>query len=299
MDRFKEMQVFVRIAERRSFTLAAEDLFIPRTTVTNLIKRLEVRIGTTLLERTTRQVNLTHDGEVYYHRCIKLLAELEEIEHSFSNASPKGVLRVNLQGTLAKHFVMPALHEFLEQYPDITIHIAEDDRLIDLVKEGVDCVLRAGELQDSSLIAKRLAIMQQTTVASPKYIKEYGTPIHLGDLIQHRTVGYSLDALSKPATLDFMVEKKKKSIQLATLATVAGAELYTSAALTGLGLIQVPKYRIINELKKGKLIEVLKNFPPPSMPVSVVYPQNRHLPSRTQVFMQWLTTKFHPFNEQN
>jgi DNA-binding transcriptional LysR family regulator len=292
LDRFKEMQVFVRIAERRSFTLASEDLFIPRATVTNLIKRLEIRLGVTLLKRTTRQVNLTHDGEIYYHRCVKLLAELEEVEHSFSNASPKGILRVNLQGTLAKHFVMPVLNEFLEQYPDITIHIAEDDRLIDLVKEGVDCVLRAGELQDSSLIAKRLALMSQVTVASPKYIQGYGKPKELDDLSQHWTVGYSLDVLSKPATLDFMVGKKQQSIELPTLATVAGAELYTSAALTGLGLIQVPKYRIVNELNKRQLIEVLPDCPPPSMPVSVVYPQNRHLPSRTRVFIQWLTKQF-------
>jgi len=286
------MQVFVRIAERRSFTLAAQDLFIPRATVTNLIKRLEARLGTRLLERTTRQVNLTHDGEAYYHRCIRLLADLEDLDHGFSNASPKGLLRVNLQGTLAKHYVMPALNEFLTQYPDITIHVAEDDRLIDLVKEGVDCVLRAGNLQDSSLIAKRLAVMQQVTVVSPEYIQRYGEPQDLNDLSQHWTVGYSLDVLSQPTSLDFMVNKQLSSIEMSTLTTVAGAELYTCAALAGLGLIQVPKYRIRNQLENGELIEVLKDSPPPSMPVSVVYPQNRHLPSRTRAFIDWLTGLF-------
>ena len=140
------MQVFVRIADRHSFSLASEDLQIPRATVTNLIKRLEERIGVRLLARTTRQVRMTQEGEAYYHRCVRLLADLEETESSFRNAPPKGLLRVNLQSTLARHFVMPALGDFLAKYPDITVHVGEDDRLVDLVREGLDCVLRAGVL---------------------------------------------------------------------------------------------------------------------------------------------------------
>src|SRR6202161_4904653 len=148
MDRFEEMRVFVRIAERQSFTQAADDLQIPRATVTNLLKRMEERLGTRLLERTTRTVRLTHDGEAYYRRCVRLIADLEEAEASFSNAAPKGLLRANLQGTLARHFVVPALPAFLARFPDIELTIGEDDRLVDLVREGIDCVLRAGDLQD-------------------------------------------------------------------------------------------------------------------------------------------------------
>ena len=170
MDRFQEMQVFVRIADRCSFSLAAEDLQIPRATVTNLIKRLEHRLGVRLLERTTRQVHMTHDGEAFYHRCARLLADLEETENSFRDVPPKGLLRVNLQGTLAKYFVVPALGDFLTQYPDITLQMGEDDRLVDLVREGVDCVLRAGRLQDSSMIGRQVALMEQITVASPAYL---------------------------------------------------------------------------------------------------------------------------------
>jgi len=147
MDRFQEMQVFVRIADRRSFTQAADDLQVPRATVTNMMKRLEARLGTRLLERTTRTVRLTHDGEAHYRRCVRLIADLEEAEGSFRHADPKGLLRVNLQGTLAKHFVVPALPDFIAQYPDIELYIGEDDRLVDLVREGIDCVLRAGQLQ--------------------------------------------------------------------------------------------------------------------------------------------------------
>ncbi|TEW52111.1 LysR family transcriptional regulator [Psychromonas algicola] len=292
MDRFKEMQVFVRVAERKSFTLAAEDLLIPRPTITNLIKRLEQRLGTRLLERTTRQVNVTHDGEVYYKRCISLLSDLEEMEHVFSSASTRGILRVNLQGTLAMHFVMPFLDDFLTLYPDIMMHVAEDDRIIDLVKEGIDCVLRAGELKDSSLIAKRIAQIEQVTVASPKYIGFYGKPNSIADIHQHRVVGYSLVDVSKTSTLDFTIGKEIVEVNLPTLITVAGADLYTGAAKAGLGIIQVPKYRIAKELETGALIELLQETPPPKMPVSILYPQNKHLSTRTRVFIEWLAKQF-------
>lgn len=292
MDRFKEMQVFVRVAERRSFVLASEDLLIPRATVTNLVKRMEARLEVRLLDRTTRQVNLTHDGEMYYRKCVHLLAELDDMESSFLDVSAKGILRVNLQGTLAKHFVMPKIKDFLTQFPDITIHIAEDDRLVDLVGEGIDCVLRAGELQSSSLVARRIALMEQVTVASPEYLSTFGEPNTLEELNKHVAVGYSLDTYSKPSSLDFKVKNAYVEVNMSATTYVAGADLYTSASLAGLGLIQVPKYRVIKELENGSLISLLNQYPPPKMPVSVLYPQNRHLPPRTRVFTQWLSTIF-------
>ncbi len=295
MDRFNEMAVFIRIAERKSFTLAAEDLLIPRSTVTNLLKRLEQRLNTRLLERTTRQVKLTHDGENFYERCTRLLSDLDEMENLFSQTSPKGVLRVNLQGTLAKFFVVPFINEFLAKYPGITLHVAEDDRQIDLVNEGVDCVLRAGELLDSSLIGRRLAALEQVTVASPDYLQQQGVPKTISDLKRHKAVGYSLDAKSKPTELDFISSKKQISIDLATSIIVAGADLYTGAALAGLGIIQVPRYRIASELKAGVLQEILPDNPPPVMPVSALYPSSRHLSSRTRVFLDWLVKRFQQF----
>jgi DNA-binding transcriptional LysR family regulator len=288
MDRFQEMQVFVRIADRQSFTLAADDLRIPRATVSNLIKRLELRIGVRLLERTTRQVRLTHDGEAYYHRCVRLLADLEETDTSFRDTKPKGLLRVNLQGTLAKHFVMPALGDFLAQYPDITMHLGEDDRLIDLVREGVDCVLRAGSLQDSSMIARRVALMEQVTVASPAYLQRHGEPVDLDELRAHVAVSYVSSATGKPLGLDFNVNNEVIEIDLPAIVSVTGADLYTGAALSGLGLVQVPRYRIETELAEGRLKVILPGFAPPPLPVSVLYPQSRQLSSRVRVFAQWL-----------
>lgn len=288
MDRFQEMQVFVRICERRSFSQAAEDLQIPRATVTHLIKRLEQRLGVRLLERTTRHVRPTHDGEAYYQRCVRLLADLEESESAFRDAPPKGLLRVNLQGTLARYFVVPALGEFLARYPDITLHIGEDDRLVDLVREGVDCVLRAGHLQDSTLIARQVARLEQVTVASREYLARHGTPTRLDDLAEHFAVAYVSSASGRAMGLDFQVGREVVERQLPAKVSVTGADLYTGAALSGLGIVQVPRYRIADELAAGHLQVLLQDTPPPPMPVSVVYPQNRQLSARVRVFSQWL-----------
>lgn len=292
MDRFQEMQVFVRIAERRSFSLAAEDLQIPRATVTNLIKRMEKRLGARLLERTTRQVRLTQDGEAYYQRCVRLLADLEEADGAFLNTAPKGLLRVNAQGTLAKYFVMPGLPGFLERYPDIVLHLGEDDRLVDMVREGVDCVLRAGALQDSSLVGRQIALMPQVTVASPAYLARFGTPASLDALQGHRAVDYLSSATGRSMPLDFMVDGRRVLVRPASVISVTGAELYTGAALAGLGLAQVPRYRVERELAAGHLRIVLPQAPPAPMPVSVLYPQNRQVSARVRVFTQWLADVF-------
>ncbi|RKT27662.1 LysR family transcriptional regulator [Paraburkholderia sp. RAU2J] len=292
MDRFEEMRVFVRIAERQSFTRASDDLQIPRATVTNLMKRMEQRLGARLLERTTRTVRLTHDGEAYYRRCVRLIADMEEAEGSFSNLAPKGLLRVNLQGTLARHFVVPALPAFLARYPEIELTIGEDDRLVDLVREGIDCVLRAGNLQDSSMVGRRVAQLPQVTVASPAYLAKYGEPADPAALSMHRAVNYVSSATGKPVPLEFRIDGRDSAMVLPSAVSVTGAELYAGSALAGLGIVQVPQYRVAGELAAGRLKVILADFPPPPMPVSVLYPQNRQLSSRVRVFAQWLRDIF-------
>jgi DNA-binding transcriptional LysR family regulator len=292
MDRFQEMQVFIRIAERGSFTRAADDLQIPRATVTNLMKRMEERLGARLLERTTRTVRLTHDGEAFYRRCVRLVADMEEAEGSFHDVAPKGLLRVNVQGTLAKHFVMPALPDFVAQYPGIELHIGEDDRLVDLVREGIDCVLRAGTLQDSSMVGRRVASMPQVTVASPAYLAQFDEPATLQALESHRAVNYISSGSGRALPMEFTVDGEVIEMQLPSIVSVTGADLYTGSAVAGLGMVQVPRYRVAGELSAGTLKVVLGDFPPPPMPVSVLYPQNRQLSSRVRVFAQWLRDIF-------
>jgi DNA-binding transcriptional LysR family regulator len=292
MDRFQEMQAFVRIAERQSFTQASEDLQIPRATVTTLIKRMEERIGTRLLERTTRTVRLTQDGEAYYRRCVRLLADMEEAEGSFRNEAPKGLLRVNLQGTLARHFVVPALPGFLARYPELQLHIGEDDRLVDLVREGIDCVLRAGTLQDSSMVGRRVALLPQVTVASPEYLAKYGEPDSMAALASHRAVNYISSGTGKVVPLEFTVDGRVTTVDLPATVSVTGTDLYTGSSVAGLGLVQVPRYRVAAELADGRLKVLMPDFAPPPMPVSVLYSQNRQLSSRVRVFTQWLRDIF-------
>lgn len=292
MDRFQEMQVFVRIAERGSFTQAADDLQLPRATVSNLIQRLEARLGVRLLERTTRTVRLTPDGEAYRRRCVGLLADLEEADGLFRQAVPKGLLRVNLQGTLARRFVVPALPAFLARHPLLELQIGEDDRLVDLVREGVDCVLRAGQLRDSSLVARRVALLPQLTCASASYLAQFGEPRTLADLAGHRAVNYLSSATGQALPMEFTVNGEVRTLNLNGPVSVTGADVYAGAAIAGLGLVQVPRYRVADELASGQLREVLADLPPPPLPVSVLYPQNRQLSVRVRAFAQWLGELF-------
>lgn len=298
MDRFQEMQVFVRIAERHSFTQAADDLQMPRATVTNLMKRMEERLGARLLERTTRTVRLTLDGEAHYRRCVRLIADLEEAEGSFRHAEPKGLLRVNLQGTLARHFIMPGLPAFLERYGQIELQIGEDDRLVDLVREGVDCVLRAGTLQDSSMVGRRVALLEQVTVASPAYLSREGVPDDVEALASHRAVNFVSSATGRVLPLEFTMNERVETIELKAAVSVTGVELYTQAALAGLGIVQVPRYHVDDALADGRLQVLLPDLPPPRMPVSVLYPHNRQLSARVRVFADWLSDVFAEHNKR-
>ncbi|MDP5254449.1 MULTISPECIES: LysR family transcriptional regulator [unclassified Vibrio] len=292
MDRLKQMAVFVRIAERQSFTKAADDLLLPRATVTNQIKQLEARLQVRLLERSTRQVHLTQEGALFYQRATKILAELDEAEHLFSPREPKGVLRVNIVGALASHFVMPYLDTFCQRYQGIELHLSEDDHYIDLIKEGVDCVVRVGPLHDNTLVAKPLSRLDIITVASPRYLAQHGTPTTLDQLTEHFAIGYAHDITHQPCRLDFMQAGEPVSVTLKSRLTVSSTGLYADAALGGLGLIQAPRYRLETALQRGELIEVLSDYQPAPIPVSLLYPQNKHVTSRVRVFGDWLSERF-------
>lgn len=291
MDRIDAMRVFTRIVECRSFTQAADDLGLPRSSATDAVKALEARLGVRLLQRTTRHVSPTLDGEAYYQRCLVLLADIEEAENAFASVKPKGLLHVNVHGTLASHFMMPYLPEFLDTYPDIALQISESDRFVDLLREGVDCVLRAGKLADSDLIAKKLTALEETTCASPAYLAQFGTPTHLDDLSGHHMVAYRSSA-GGVLPLAFMVNGKPREVMLPYTVAVNGAETYTAAARAGLGLIQVPSYRLQADIAQGRLVPVLPDWRPEPMPVSVLYPRSRHLSPRLRVFIAWLATRF-------
>ncbi|MFC3077803.1 LysR family transcriptional regulator [Phenylobacterium terrae] len=292
MDRLEVMRLFVRIVERANFSDAARDLQVPRASVTRAIQRLEGQLGVRLLERTTRAVRPTQDGALYYNRCIQVLADVDEVENAFREAQPGGPVRADLQGTLARFFVIPALPDFIGRYPDISLHLSEGDRMVDLISEGIDCVLRAGDLPNSSLVGRQVAASEQLTLASPGYLERHGVPESLDDLAGHRMVGYAASSTGQPYALDFVEDGIVREIELAYDILVRGAEIYTASAVAGLGLIQIPRYRVDRELRAGELVPVLTKHPPPRMPVSVLYPQRRHLPARVRVFADWMADIF-------
>src|ERR1700729_264653 len=240
MDRFDTMRGFTRVAERRSFTLAAEDLGLPRSTVTDAVKQLEARLGVRLPERTTRQVSPTLDGEAHHRRCLSLIADLEDAEGAFGDAKPKGLLRVDVHGTLARYFVMPLLPDFLAEYPGIELYMSEGDRLVDLIREGIDCVLRVGDLQDSDMIARRVAMLEEITCAGPAYIERYGQPNSVDDLGDHLMVGFHSSGSGALLPLEFVIDGTVHEMTLRATVSVNGAESLVAAARLGLGLIQVP-----------------------------------------------------------
>ncbi len=292
MDRFEVMRLFTRIVERANFSDAARDLQIPRASVTRAIQQLEGQLGVRLLDRTTRTVRPTQDGSLYYNHCLQVLADVEEVENAFRVTQPSGPVCVDMQGTLARFFVIPALPEFRRRYPDIALHLREGDRMVDLIAEGVDCVLRAGELPDSSLVGRQVAAMKQVTLASAAYVERYGLPRTLNELKDHRMVGYVASGTGHPYALDFIESGKVREITLRHDVLVRGAEIYTASALAGLGLIQVPRYRVEPQIRSGELIVLLPEFPPPRMPVSVLYPERRRMAARVRVFVDWMTELF-------
>ncbi|WP_267550503.1 LysR family transcriptional regulator [Rhizobium rhizogenes] len=292
MDRFDAMRVFCRVVERRSFTLAAEDTGLPRSTVTDAIKQLEARLGVRVLQRTTRHVSPTLDGEAYYQRCLRILSDIEDAEGAFAGAKPKGVLRVDVHGTLARHFVLPNLPSFLETYPEIEFQMTEGDRFVDLIREGIDCVLRVGTLQDSDMIARRVAMLEEVTLAAPAYVERFGMPTHPEALDGHRMVGFRSSATGGVLPLEFEVGGTIREITLPATISVNAAESYFAAAKLGLGLIQVPRYHAEDALEAGQLLHVLKDFPPTRTPVSMLYPRSRQLSPRVRVFIDWLVRVF-------
>ncbi|TWI52762.1 DNA-binding transcriptional LysR family regulator [Pseudomonas duriflava] len=290
MDRLQAMRVFTRIVELGGFGRAADDLDIPKASVTQAIQQLEAYLGVQLLQRTTRQVSVTPDGEAYYRRCRQWLAELDEIEASFASArtSPKGTLRVNVPASLGRLVIIPALPEFCERYPELSLEIGLGDRQVHLLREGVDCALRAGDVTDLGLVARPVALLRQVTCASRDYLERHGIPESLEDLMSYQAVNYQSATTGRTFNLEFKVDGHVRQIALPSRVTVNNADAYVAACEAGLGVIQAPRYHLTKKLDSGLLIEVLSAWRPPALPLSIVCPAQRYMPHRVRVFIDWL-----------
>lgn len=291
MDRFDALQLFARIVETGSFSRAADMLDMPRATATYTIQQLETRLSTRLLERTTRQVRPTLDGRAFYERCVHILSELDDAESSLRNvaSNPRGVLRLDMHGTHATRIVLPNLADFHRRYPGIELVISSGDRLVDLVREGVDCVIRAGHPRDSMLVARQLAFMPQVICASPAYIEHFGTPQHPDELSAHHAVKFFSSSGAIDYPFELVVDGEVREYAVGGWVAVNDAENYVISALQGYGLIQLPRFHVEDALHDGRLIEVLAQWPSPDLPLSALYPYRRQLSPRVRVFVDWLS----------
>lgn len=292
MDRLESMQMFARVVEVNSFNKAAESLSLPPSTVTRAVKELEGHLGVRLLQRTTRRLSLTPDGSIYYAHCRRLLDELNEVESSFSGSAgqPRGKLRVDMTPSFARNFVIPSAREFLQKYPEIHLAVTVSDRPVDLVQEGIDCVIRAGQLEDStSLVARRIASFGWMVCATPAYLAQHGVPETLDDLRQHQSVQYLLGRTGRAMPWQFVENGESVSVEMPGRLAVNDTTTYVAAGLEGLGLICTAGYLVRPHVESGALVQVLANYALPRIPISILYPQNRHLSPAVRAFMDWIT----------
>ncbi|MBC3375886.1 LysR family transcriptional regulator [Pseudomonas sp. SWRI92] len=294
MDRLQAMQVFRRIVELGGFGKAADDLGLPRATVSLLIQQLEGHLGVQLLQRTTRQVRATLDGEAYYQRCGQLLDELDDLEASLSaqRSQPRGTLRVDMPIAFGCTWIVPNLPDFYRRYPQLQLDIGFHDRQVHLQREGVDCAIRAGNITDQALVARPIVRLSQLTCASPSYLARAGTPLRPEDLTAHQAIRFASGG-GRFFPFEFEVAGQVRELQLPGELTVNNADAYVTACEAGFGLVQVPRYHVQRQLAEGRLLEVLKDHPVPLWPISMVYPPHRQLSPRVRVFIDWVIELLH------
>ena len=296
MNRLDAMQAFVRVAEMASFTRAAESLGLPKASVSTAVQQLEAWLGTQLLHRTTRRVQLTQDGQAFYERCQDLLADMDEVQHLFARSPQalRGRLRVDMPARFARHFVLPHLPAFLHDHPQLALELSCTDRRVDVVREGFDCVLRVGALADTSLIARPLGQLRVVTCASPEYLQRHGVPQTPDDLHAHRLIHYASQFGGKPDGWEYWDGTRYASVPMEGALTVNSSDAYEAACIAGLGLIQAPVAGLRTLMDQGLLAEVLPTYAAEPMPVTLLYAHRRHLPQRVQAFMAWLTETVRP-----
>lgn len=294
MDRFGAMQMFIRVVELQSFTRAALSLQVPKSTLSAAIRELETRLQAKLLNRTTRHVSPTPDGAAYYERAVRLLQDLDEIETAVRQAvtTASGRLRVDMPTVIAQRLVMPQLPRFFQQHPAIQLELGCSDRPVDLIQEGVDCVVRGGALHDESLVARKIAELENITCAAPDYLARHGRPTTHEDLDDHVFVNYFSGQTGKMFSNDFEKGGTKRMVKGKHMVAVNDSEAYIAGGLAGLGLIQMPRFAIQHYLDAGQLAPVMAQYSAGLTPIYVLYPPNRHLSAKVRAFSDWVATLF-------
>jgi LysR family transcriptional regulator for bpeEF and oprC len=299
MDKLQAMEVFVQVVDAGSFTRAADNMKLPKATVSTLISNLEAALSVKLLNRTTRQLSVTADGAAYYERCLAILADVQDAEESLSRtrSSPSGRLRVDVPSALGHELLVPALPDFFKRYPDITLELGCSDRPVDLIEEGVDCVVRGGNLIDSSLlVARRIGALHFVTCAAPSYLAIHGRPTHPDDLSRHQCVNYFSSKTGKIYEWDFVKGSETVRLPVPGYLAVNDSGAYHAAALAGIGIVQIPLFTAQPHVQSGRLELLLEEWRSEPVAMHVLYPHNRHLSAKVRAFVEWVAELFseHP-----
>lgn len=294
MNQLLAMRAFVRVVETGSFSRAADQLALPRSTVSKLVVDLETHLGIKLMHRTTRAVAATADGLEYYQHAMRLIAEVDSVDNAArgKKLKPSGHLRIDAPVSFANCLLIPALTDFHREYPDITIALGISDRTVHLVGEGVDCVIRAGELDDMTMIGRELVGLQYVTCAAPAYLERMGTPSSPVDLQTHHVkAGYFFAATGKQEPLIFERGAERYEVGNCAFSTNEGNGLM-EMMLAGLGIDQHLRRCVQPYLESGELVPVLEDWSRPAIPLHVIYPPNRHQNARLKVFIDWVMRTF-------
>ena len=296
MNSLEAMRIYVRVAELASFTQAADSLHLPKANVSGAVKQLETELGTRLLHRTTRSVQMTQDGLLFYERCKDVLSDMNELQSMFQqdDAQLHGRLRIDLPIGIARNILLPKLPEFLQQHPHLEIELSSTDRRVDVIREGFDCVIRIGQLDDSHLIARPLGLLPQVNLASPRYLELMGEPKNLTDLEQHFLIHYASNLSNsiqqKQRGFEYRDQTQIHFLPMRGKLTVNNSDAYQAACLAGFGIIQAPLIGAQHLIQEGKLVEILSGYRAPALAVSLLYADRRHIAKRTQKFMEWAAT---------
>ena len=295
MDKFSAMQAFVRVVEAGTFTKAADSMTLPKATVTRLIQDLEKDLDTKLLNRTTRKVTVTVDGAAYYEQASRLLDEVQELESSMSRAkaSPRGKLKVDIPSSLGLAVIIPALPDFHARYPDIQLELGVSDRQVDIMAENVDCVIRAGEITDQSLVARRIGEFYLMVCASPAYLKRHGVPQHPRELDQkHHSIRYVSPRSGKLCTINMHKDGEVVEVGGRHHLSVNDSNAGVTAALAGLGVLHTLPFMVQHHISSGALEPLFAGWCTETIPIHIVYPPNRHLSNKVRVFVDWIAELF-------
>ncbi len=290
MNRLEAMAAFVRVAELNSFTAAAQSLGLPKSSASAAVAQLEAHLKTQLLYRTTRRVQLTHDGQAYYERCREVLSDLEDIDAMFERtpSALTGSLRVDMPVSMARNRILPLLPDFLDRHPGLEIELSSTDRRVDVVAEGFDCVIRVGLLADSGLVARLLGVMHMGNYASPAYLARHGEPQTLVDLAGHSLIHYTTTLGSRPFGFEYLDGNDYSVVAMKGRITVNNTEAFQASALAGLGIFQAPRTGNDHHVAAGRLIEILPQYEAEPLPVSILYPRRRHQARRVRAFIDWV-----------